>query len=53
MNENEKLIFEILENMIILFQTYLPSKILKTKEFQDIRNKMECLQSKNKSYDYS
>lgn len=53
MKENEKLIFEILENMIILFQTYLPSKILKTKEFQDIRNKMEYLQNKNKFPDYN
>jgi len=46
MNQEEKIIFEILENLIILFQNYLPSKILKTEEFQQIKNKMERLRDR-------
>jgi hypothetical protein len=46
MNQEEKIIFEILENLIILFQNYLPAKILKTEEFQEIKNKMERLRDK-------
>jgi hypothetical protein len=46
MNQEEKIIFEILENLIILFQNYLPSKILKTEEFQEIKNKMERLRDR-------
>ena len=46
MNQEEKTIFEILENLIILFQNYLPSKILKTEEFQHIKNKMETLRDR-------
>ena len=53
MNENEKIIFEVLENMVILFQEHLPTKILKTKEFQGIKSKMEYLQNKNKFHDYN
>jgi hypothetical protein len=46
MNQEEKIIFEILENLIILFQNHLPSKILKTEEFQQIKNKMERLRDR-------
>lgn len=46
MTENERKLFEILENMVILFQSHLPSKILKTREFQEIKNKLESLQEK-------
>ena len=52
MKETEKILFEILENMVILFQSHLPSKILKTKEFQEIKNKLESLQEK-KFHDYN
>jgi len=51
--KEEKIIFEILENLIILFQNHLPVKILKTKEFQQIKNKMETLRDKNKFHDYN
>jgi hypothetical protein len=46
MNQEEKIIFEILENLIILFQNHLPSKILKTEEFQQIKNKMEKIRDR-------
>ena len=46
MNQEEKIIFEILENLIILFQNHLPAKILKTQEFQEIKNNMERLRDK-------
>jgi len=46
MKENEKKIFEILENLVILFQRYLPVKILKSKEFQDIKILLESLSEK-------
>lgn len=46
MTETERKLFEILENMVILFQSHLPSKILKTREFQEIKNKLESLQEK-------
>jgi hypothetical protein len=46
MNQEEKTIFEILENLIILFQNHLPVKILKTEEFQEIKNKMERLRDR-------
>jgi hypothetical protein len=46
MNQEEKIIFEILENLIILFQNHLPSKILKTEEFQQIKKKMETLRDR-------
>lgn len=52
MTETERKLFEILENMVILFQSHLPSKILKTREFQDIKNKLESLQEK-KFHDYN
>lgn len=52
MTETEKTLFEILENMVVLFQSHLPSKILKTREFQDIKNKLESLQEK-KFHDYN
>lgn len=51
--KEEKIIFEILENLIILFQNHLPIKILKTEEFQEIKKKMETLRDKNKFHDYN
>lgn len=46
MTENEKKIFEILENLIILIQRYLPTKILISTEFQNIKNSLEYLKNK-------
>lgn len=46
MSENEKKIFHILENLIILFQRYLPMKVLMSKEFKEIKNSLENLSEK-------
>lgn len=47
MSENEKLIFLILEDLIILLQKNLPNRILKSKEFSDIKEKLILLSNKN------
>lgn len=39
----DELIFSIFENLIILFETHLPKKILKSDEFIEIQDKIEVL----------
>lgn len=44
----EQLNFSILENMVILFEKHLPSKILKSEEFKTIKIRLENLYQKIK-----
>ena len=46
MSENEKIIFSILEDFVILLQRHLPTRILKSKEFSDIKEKLNNLNLK-------
>lgn len=39
----DQLIFSIFENLIILFERELPKKILKSEEFQEIKDKVDVL----------
>lgn len=39
----DELIFSVFENLIILFERELPKKILKSEEFQEIKDKVDVL----------
>lgn len=43
---DDQIVFSILNNMILLFETHLPKKILKSEEFEIIKYRIEELEKR-------